>query len=208
MLRVGVAGPAGSGKSTLAARLGERGFPVLDADAIAHELYAAGTELARAIVEAFGPRVRAADGGIDRRALGDEVFGRPARLAALNAIVHPGLVAEIERRLAALEASGAAAAIVDAALLLQWDAALAIDLLVGVTARRDERARRLVANGLDSAAADRRLDLQVSEEALARRADLLVVNDGGPEDLRREADRIAAEIRRRAGLPPSPERTP
>jgi dephospho-CoA kinase len=79
-------------------------------------------------------------------------------------------------------------------------------MLIGVTAPRGERHRRLVAAGLDPRSAERRLDLQVSEEALARRADLLVVNDGDPARLDAEADRLAAEIRRRMAGPPE-ERT-
>jgi dephospho-CoA kinase len=206
MLRVGLTGPAGSGKSTLAALLAARGFPVIDADGIAHALYSPGTPLAAVITAAFGDAVADGRGGIDRRALGDAVFADPARLDRLNAIVHPPLVLELDRRLRELAAAGVPAAVVDAALLLQWGAALPVDLVIGVTAPREERRRRLIAAGMDPARAERRLDAQVSDALLRRRADLLIDNGGDPGALEREADRIAAEIHRRGGRLSAPPR--
>ncbi|HZS86126.1 MAG TPA: dephospho-CoA kinase, partial [Chloroflexota bacterium] len=76
MLVIGITGPIAAGKSTVDAMLRELGAdPVIDADAVVHDLYASSTALQEAIAAAFGPEVRRADGGIDRRALGARVFG-------------------------------------------------------------------------------------------------------------------------------------
>jgi dephospho-CoA kinase len=198
MLRVGLTGGAAAGKSTVARRLSERGIPVIDADREAHALYAPGTELCRALVEAFGGEVAAEDGGIDRGALGRIVFADPARREALNALVHPPLIAALKARLRALAAEGHAAAVLDAALLLQWDAPDLVDLVVGVTAPRAVRRERLERAGLTPKDAERRVDAQVDDLTLAERSDLLILNNGTPEALEAQADALAEELLRRA----------
>src|SRR5439155_8635090 len=109
---VGLTGGIGAGKSTVAAILAELGARVIDADRIGHEVYGPGTEGHASVVQAFGPRVVAPDGTIDRRALGAIVFHDPGALARLNAIVHPLIAAEIQRRVAAVRAEPGAPPIV------------------------------------------------------------------------------------------------
>ena len=96
MLFVGLTGGIGSGKSTAARMLGERGAVVIDADLLAREAVAPGTDGFRAVVEAFGPDVVDADGTLDRKRLARIVFEDPERRRALEAIVHP----EVRRRIA------------------------------------------------------------------------------------------------------------
>ena len=91
MLRVGLTGGIGSGKSTVSARLAALGAFVVDADAVAREVVEPGTPALAAVVERFGPEVVAADGTLDRPALGRLVFGDRAALADLEAITHPAI---------------------------------------------------------------------------------------------------------------------
>ena len=198
MLRAGLTGAAGAGKSRVARGLVERGFPVLDADKVAHELYLPGSPLAEALVEAFGPGVRDDRGGIDRTALGAVVFNDPRRRRALDALVHPPLLSELHRRLGALAAAGHGVGVLEAALLLRWGPRDLVDLVVGVTAPRSVRRDRLVAAGLSPLAAERRIDLQLDEAELVRAADFLIVNDGGLSDLDGRIDELAAFLRDRA----------
>src|SRR5512145_1043887 len=117
---VGLTGGIGAGKSTVAAILAELGARVIDADRIGHEVYRPGSEGFRRVVGAFGPGIVAADGTIDRRALGAIVFGDPAALARLNALVHPLIAEELSRRIAEARAGGDAGPIViEAAVLLE-----------------------------------------------------------------------------------------
>ena len=100
MILVGLTGGIGSGKSTVSALLAGRGAVIVDADAIVHELQAPGQPVYDDIIQEFGPDVVGADGALDRAALAGIVFGDSDRLAALNAIVHPAVGAEIARRMA------------------------------------------------------------------------------------------------------------
>ncbi len=202
MLVAGLTGAAGSGKSTVAAGLAARGLVVLDADKEAHALYAPGSDLARRLAERFGDGVLAPDGGIDRGALGRIVFADPRKRAELDALVHPPLLDGLRARLDALRARGETVAVVEAALLLRWGPPDFVDLVVGVVAPREERRRRLVAAGLSPEAAGRRLDLQVDEAELVRRAEVLIRNDRDLNALQGEIEALARTLRRRAGAHP------
>src|SRR4051812_13822233 len=101
---VGLTGGIGSGKSTVAEFLADRGARVIDADRVAHEVYAPATLGFERIVERFGDGVVADDGSIDRARLGALVFRDPAALADLNAIVHPLVRAEVAARIAEIVA--------------------------------------------------------------------------------------------------------
>lgn len=198
MLRVGLTGGPGAGKSTVAGLLAAVGFPVLDADTLAHELYVPGSPLVEQLVRAFGEGVRDAGGGIDRRALGGRVFGDRAALAVLNGIVHPPLLAGIRSRLETLDAGGADAAVVEAALLLQWGPPDFIDYVVCVTASRDRRRERLLAAGLAASAAERRLDSVDAIPDGHPGVDRILANDDDLDALRRRVAELATAIRQRA----------
>ena len=89
MITVGLTGGIGSGKSEVARLLAEHGAVVVDADALAPEAVEPGTPGLAAVVAEFGPDVLAADGSLDRAALGRIVFVDGQKRAALEAIVHP-----------------------------------------------------------------------------------------------------------------------
>lgn len=93
MLKVGLTGGIGAGKSEVSKRLAAQGAVVIDADIIAREVVAPGTPGLEEVVQAFGPGVLAADGSLNRPALGEIVFGDADKLATLNAIVHPRVYA-------------------------------------------------------------------------------------------------------------------
>src|SRR5690348_16179201 len=89
MRKIGLTGGIGAGKSAVAGLLVSYGAVLVDSDLIAREVVAPGTPGLAAVAAEFGPGVLAADGTLDRPALGAVVFADPERLAALNAIVHP-----------------------------------------------------------------------------------------------------------------------
>lgn len=136
---IGLTGKYCSGKNLVAGLLEKRGLPVLDVDKLGHE--AIETER-RAIIAGFGEEVAGEDGHIDRKRLGAKVFGRPAALAALEAIVHP----EVNRMTAAwIEAQGGRPCVINAALLHRSSAFGELDAVILVEAPllvRLLRARR------------------------------------------------------------------
>jgi dephospho-CoA kinase len=96
-MTLGLTGRYSAGKDTVARLLEARGWRVLDADRINHEILAAH---AGEIIDAFGPGIKAADGGVDRRALGRIVFADPGERTRLEGIVYPLITARIRGLLA------------------------------------------------------------------------------------------------------------
>jgi len=183
---VGLVGGIGSGKSTAAAMLSELGALVVEADAIGHGVYRAGTPGFDAVVRAFGAGVVGEDGEIDRRRLGPIVFGDPARLAELNAIVHPLIRGEIERRIAAAREEGRVpAVVVEAAILIEAGWRDLVDEVWVVVAPRERIVDRLAAGrGIDRADAEARMRRQMSDAERRAAADVVIENDGSLDDLR------------------------
>jgi dephospho-CoA kinase len=177
---VGLVGRAGSGKSTVATAFRERGFPVLDADRIGHEVTDGDPAVRAALVAEYGPGVYRADGALDRPQVAARVFADPAARARLDALVHPRILTILRDRIVALRAGGhRGPVIVDAALLLQWGFERECDLVIAVEAPEAELIARLTrSRGWSVEASRARLAAQPAPEVLAAAADLVLVNDG------------------------------
>ena len=104
MYVVGLTGGIGSGKSTVADLFVARGAALVDTDALAHELTAPGGGAMPALMARFGQEVVRADGGLDRAVMRRRVFADPLEKQALEAILHPLIRAESDRRCAAATA--------------------------------------------------------------------------------------------------------
>lgn len=197
MLRVGLTGGIACGKSQVLARLAAGGFHVLDLDAIAHELMLPGRPAHAALVAAFGPGVLAADGRVDRKALGALVFEDAAARERLNAIVHPLVREEEERRAAAWRSEPGTVVVSDAALLVEAGVHLRFDRLVVVHCRPEQQLERLMArDGLDRRLAQLRIEAQMPIGEKRRFAHFEVDSSGGLEDTAREAERVADALGR------------
>ncbi|TMA96793.1 MAG: dephospho-CoA kinase [Deltaproteobacteria bacterium] len=177
---IGLAGGIGAGKSTVATMLAERGAHVIDADRVGHDVYRPGTEGFRQVAEAFGTRVVAPDGTIDRRALGGIVFGDPR-----------ALVAELGRRIAAARrASVSRPIVVEAAILAEAGWRTLFDRLWVVTARPENAIARVVTSrGMAREEVERRLAAQMPDAERRRLADVVIENDGTPAELCAEVER-------------------
>ena len=112
----GLAGGTGCGKSEVARVFADSGIPVIGADAIGHELIASGGGAVEAVTQAFGDGILTG-GVIDRAKLGALVFADPDARERLNAIVHPLIAEEIDRRCGSLADAGHPFVVIDAALL-------------------------------------------------------------------------------------------
>ena len=176
---VGLTGPIGAGKSTVAAVLRDLGAKVLDADAIVHDEQSRGTVGYSAIVQTFGTKILGEDKEIDRRKLADEVFGDPVKLARLEQILHPRVIARILEARKMLRDGDTL--VVEAIKLLESDLRNVCDQIWVVTAPRDLMLLRLEARGLPRAEAEMRLRTQRSEEEFRSAADVVIENDGDRE---------------------------
>lgn len=188
MILLGVTGPIAAGKSTVDAMLRDLGAdPVIDADAVVHDLYQTSYTLQEALAAAFGPRVRRADGSIDRQALGARVFGDSAALMTLEALVHPATRAAVRERL--LAARSDAVAVVDAVKLLQGDLAALCAARWWVAADPEVQRRRLITlRGLSPDEADRRLAAQPRLEDWRDAIDVVIDNSGSRAETRRQVE--------------------
>ena len=176
VLRVGLTGGIGSGKSAVAARLVELGAVLIDADRVAREVVAPGSEGLAEIVAAFSDRVLDADGALDRAALGAVVFADEAARRRLEAITHP----RVRARTAELMAAAAPDAIVvnDVPLLVEVGLAPTYHLVVVVqtaVATRLDRLTRL--RGMDRVEAERRIAAQADDARRRAAADVVLTND-------------------------------
>ncbi|GAA5030503.1 dephospho-CoA kinase [Microbacterium fluvii] len=199
---VALTGGIASGKSTIAGRLAAHGAVIVDADAIVRDVQQPGSPVLAAIAAEFGDRMLRPDGTLDRAALGGHVFGDPARIAALNAIVHPAVRAESARRFAeAFAADPAAVVVYDVPLLVEARADDPWDLIVVAHAPAEQRERRLVElRGLTASDAAARMASQVGDEARLAIADVVIDTSGDLDSTLRQVDRLweelPAEVRR------------
>ncbi len=183
---IGLTGNIATGKSTVARMLRDLGATVIDADRVAHEVMRAGTPVHRAVVEAFGPQVLRPDGEIDRARLGAMVFSDPQALARLEAIVHPAVLEEVARRIAA---APTLVVVVEAIKLIESGMAEGFDALWVTTCPFEEQVRRLMADrGLTRQEAELRVRAQPPQEAKIARADIVISTDGSLEETRAQVE--------------------
>ena len=191
MLRVGLTGGTGAGKSTVAGRLAELGAVVIDADALAREVVAPGSDGLAAVVEEFGGTVLAADGSLDRAALAAVVFADPDRRRALERITHPRIAARTGEIIAA--ARDDAVVVHDVPLLVEKAMGPAYHLVLVVDAPADVRVRRLAGRGMTADDARSRIAAQAAEEQRRAAADVWLDNSGGVRQVRALVDELWAE---------------
>ena len=174
---IGLTGPIGAGKSTVAGMLRELGAKVIDADAVVHDEQSRGTVGYSAIVQAFGTHVLGEDKEIDRAKLAAEVFADPKKLARLERIMHPRVIARILQARKMLKDGDVM--VVEAIKLLESDLRRACDEIWVVLAPRALQLERLQARGLPRSEAELRLLRQASEEEFRAAGVVVIVHDGG-----------------------------
>lgn len=199
MLRVALTGGLASGKTTVADRWAENGAVLIDSDVLARQVVEPGTPGLAAVRERFGDRVLAADGGLDRQALGAVVFADSQARKDLEGILHP----LIRARAAELERAAAPAAIVVQVipLLAETGRTEGFDAIVVVDLPTEIQLRRAMArDGSSAEQAGARIAAQAGRTERLAIADLVVDNSGDRDQLLAEADRVWQELRRRAAL--------
>lgn len=178
--RVGITGGIGSGKSTVCRIFnGALGIPVFDADFWAKELIRTDPDLIQGIIGIFGPDAYTPEGEYNRPFVASAAFSEPAKLAALNALVHPAV--EIASRawhdLQARE--GHPYTLKEAALMVESGSHLHLDLLIVVTAPEPLRIQRVMdRDGIPEAQVLARMRAQLPEADKVALADFIIVNDG------------------------------
>ncbi len=185
MILVGLTGGIGSGKSTVGSLLADRGAEIIDADDITREVQQPGSAVVEAIANRFGEGVIDAERGLIRAKLADIVFTDPAALRDLNAIVHPAVGAEIDRRVARLVPTDKVV-VLDIPLLTEnprrdLQGKIVVDVPLEVQIERLVRYR-----GFTNDDARARIARQAGREDRLKGADYVIDNSGTVEDLARQ----------------------
>ena len=194
MKRVGLTGGVASGKSTVSAILDELGAVVVDADVLAREAVARGTDGLREVVEAFGDELLTEDGELDRPAMGKIVFADAEKRRVLEAIIHP----LVRARGAEIEAAAGPDEVVvhDIPLLAETGQAAGFDAVIVVDVPTETQVRRMVdLRGMTRQDAEARVAAQASREERLAIATHVVDNTGDLEDLRRRVTEVYRELR-------------
>lgn len=199
---IGLTGGIAAGKSTIAQRLLEHGAIVLNADVIAREAVAPGTDALQQIVDYFGSDILQPDGSLDREALGSVVFADAGKLAILNGITHPAVSEYTRLRLQEIDMQNPSAIVVyDVPLLIEarvehgWD--LVVIAMADASIRRD---RLMTHRGMASDEADRRIAAQATDDERRARADVIIETGGSLSETIRQTDALWDDVQRMAQL--------
>ncbi|KIH97357.1 dephospho-CoA kinase [Streptomonospora alba] len=194
---MGLTGGIGSGKSAVARRLEGHGALIVDADQISREVVEPGTSGLEEIAAEFGDDVLTEEGRLDRPRLGEIVFSDTAKLAKLNAIVHPRVGARTEELMKG--ASADAVVVYDVPLLVENDLGGLYDVVVVVDVPEEEQVARVVHNrGMDADQVRARINAQAARDRRRAAADIVVDNSGTPEDLDARVAEVWEYLRTRA----------
>ena len=193
---IGLTGGIAAGKTVVADRLAELGAVRIDADRLAREVVEPGTPALAEIARRFGPDVIAADGSLDRPALGAVVFRDPDARRDLEAITHPAVRALSARRMAEAEERDPDAVVVyDIPLLVESGRVDEFDRIVVVHAPREERIRRLVElRGMPAEEAERRIASQATDAERLAVADDVVDSGVSLASTLAQTDRLWANL--------------
>lgn len=197
---VGLTGGIASGKSTVGRIFRELGVHVVDADLVAREVVAKGSEGLADVVREFGEGVLANDGTLDRKKLGAIVFADAEKRKTLEAITHPRIGQRSMAELAQLAARGDAYGIYEAALLVENGSHRMMQALVVVAAKEETQVRRVMErDGLGEDEARARIAAQLPLREKIAVADHVIWNDGDVAALRARTEEVHAALVARFG---------
>ncbi len=211
MLVLGLTGGIGSGKTSVAERLATHaGVRAVFADDLAKRAMTGDPALRADLVAQFGPDTFDASGALDRAGLAARVFGDPAALAALNALVHPAVRRAMEAEIASARAQGVRLFVYEAALLFEAGADALVDHVALVVAPEADRvARAMARDGATETDVRARMARQIDPAEAERRTraagGTVVANDADLAALHARADALAARLTR-TGDAPNPRR--
>jgi len=187
---IAVTGPFASGKSTFVEMLGDLGAHTASADEIVHDLLRWNETAISDISERFGEEVLGEE-GVDRKALGRIVFGDPEKLTELEGILHPLVHDETDRLMSFCCCD---AFVVEIPLLFEAGRGEDFDHTVAVTVPRERQRAWASERGVEGGTLRAIEARQLPPEEKARRADVVVENDGGLDRLKKQAEEFWARV--------------
>ncbi|MBE0448393.1 MAG: dephospho-CoA kinase [Actinobacteria bacterium] len=195
---VGITGSIGSGKSTVASLLKEKGALVINADQIARDVTEPNKPAWKEIVAHFGESVLKPDRNINRRELGKIVFADLEKMAFLEKVIHPRVIAEIKTELEGIEKKfeNGKVVVLDVPLLFEVGLNRLCNTTVVVTAEEGVRLKRLLDQGLSRDEAEMRVAAQRCKESLEKLADIVIKNNGTLTELKEKVKELWERMNR------------
>lgn len=187
---IGLTGGIACGKSTVSRLLATRHIPIVDADEIAREVVRPGSPGLEKIVRDFGPGFLKQDGTLDRRKLGQHVFGHPELLHRLESILHPLIREETQRRRQSLEESGAPLVIYDIPLLFETKSQNQFDHIIVISCTKVQQKERLRRQNWSEDEIEMRIASQIPLPFKEQEADFVLYNNRDEQHLLAEVDRL------------------
>jgi dephospho-CoA kinase len=196
MTVIGITGPSGAGKGAVSALLQTKyGFIIIDADSIYHSLVSAPSPCLNEIRQSFGDEVIAYNGALDRKALGQIVFGDEDKLLLLNSITHKYVAEKIIDEIGHCRSRETCCA-VDAPLLLEAGLDKHCDFTIAVLADKQTRVQRIISrDNISPEKAEARISSQKNDEFYSLGTDYIIRNDGDISLLEHSLDKILSERR-------------
>ncbi len=196
MLKVGLTGGIASGKSTVSRIFASFGAKVLDADEVAREVLLPGQPAWTRLRQAFGQEFFHPDGTVKRKQLRKLVFADPEKRSQLNAIVHPEVMKEINRRSEILSSSiQTGVLLVDVPLLLEVGVANRFDKVVVVYVSESVQINRLQQrDGISEEEAKQALKAQMALSNKVEQADYVIDNSGTLEETLAQVEKVWEEL--------------
>lgn len=193
---IGLTGGIGSGKSTVSQFLAELGAVIINADKVGHEAFKPDTKLWLEVVDAFGRQILTPSGDIDRKKLGEIVFGSPESLAKLNQIMHPRMYDIVKAQLEEYRRQGVEVVVLEAPLLIEanWTS-LVDEVWVTIAAEATVLSRLREQKGLSGEEALARIRAQLSSEERVKQADVIIDTDCDLDELKARVRELWRRLR-------------
>ncbi|XP_032135490.1 bifunctional coenzyme A synthase isoform X1 [Sapajus apella] len=195
---IGLTGISGSGKSSIAQRLKGLGAFIIDSDHLGHRAYAPGGPAYQPVVEAFGTDILHKDGTINRKVLGSRVFGNKKQLKILTDIMWPIIAKLAREEMDRAVTEGKHVCVIDAAMLLEAGWQNLVHEVWTVVIPETEAVRRIVErDGLSDAAAQSRLQSQMSGQQLVEQSHVVLSTLWEPHITQRQVEKAWALLQKR-----------
>ena len=202
---VGITGGIACGKTTVSKLLSEKGAIPINADEIGHQLLKADSPVIDKLVDTFGDEILEETGDVSRKKLGAIVFKDKSARERLNAILHPLIIqrSRADARQLVLD-DPSCVVLLDAPLLIEAGAYDSVDLIVVVTASPETQLKRTLERShaqnrpLSESEAQARIDSQMPISEKVKYADVIIENDGTPEELQKQVDALWVKLMNRA----------
>lgn len=202
---VGITGGIACGKTTVSELLAEKGAIPINADEIGHQLLKADSPVIDDLVNAFGREILEESGDVSRKKLGAIVFEDKSARERLNAILHPLIIQRSRSRARQLVLEDPSCVVLlDAPLLIEAGAYDSVDLIVVVSASPETQLQRILERShaqnhpLTESEAQARIDSQMPISEKVKYADVVIENDGTPEELYEKVDQLWDQLMNRA----------